>query len=233
MNVIKDRESAFKILSTPMSLSKYSDFTDDFLIQMLFTRYSEDLFKCDYLDEIEFYRLAKKDIESLFAGRNHDQEKLLAVSIVEALKTECCKYELTIALEWFISAAIHVCFTYLKDNSELFKHAFCMFDVNGGKTESFCRLIIIARLENYCRFEYTDTQEFYCHVFKHDGEPIDNNRYLIDHLRSFLFNLWKEWYPYGSKNDALRSLYALLRINNYSKYQNIKSAYWMVRDRVH
>lgn len=222
---IKDKSSAIKFLK--QSILSGGFFNEVDLIDIFSTRYTDSLLSLEFLNDVDFYLEVKKDVENIFMHFNSPNKEILAVALMEKLKNDYCKHSLNETREWFFAAVIHTCFIVTKENDAMFKKAFCMFDINNGQGEAFCRLMIVARTENHCRLAENCVTDAYIKMFMDDGEAVKESRLITPTLKVKMQYLWGDWYPNGDEAKKMMTLYNFLRINNYSKYDIPKSAYWI------
>lgn len=214
-----NKKKGYEFFKSPI-IENYKNFTLNQIMDAFQARFDEETLLNGDLDDIKFYRSSVESIRHLFKLIPFDMQKPLGISLIRCLKDTYCDGELSSPKRGFFAAVIYVSFEYLKEDDEAFRTAFCTFDGKDGICHSFCRFVILASIEYYCRVKRRDTAEFYKIIIKFDSEVVRNIKNTPEEQ---VFKLiWMEW----CKNNYK------LGVDTYMNFINesyINSLYWIVR----
>lgn len=192
------------------------------IIEYFETRYCNELLNLEELNDIRFYNNTVKSINRLFDSIGLTRRKELAMNLIELLHNKYCEEELTEVRQWFYSAIIHTCFECLKESPEKFREVFCYFDDNSGEANLFCRFILVAKIENYSRFQCQVCRDFHKDVIAYDGEVVTKAK---EDYKELLAKLWIQCYSFNEPVLGMVSCYNFLE-----NYEKGKSIYWLIKD---
>lgn len=213
-----DTEKIYNSIEKPI-IENIKNFSLNDIIDNFVAKFNHERLENRNLDDIRFYQSSMKSIKHLFEIIPFDMQKPLAVRLVQHLQENCCDGELASPKIGFFSAVINISFGYLRENDEDFKTAFCTFNGDDGVCHAFCRFVVLAALEHYCRVNRRDVADFYKTVIHFDSEVVENMKNTPE--EQIFKRIWLEW----CKNNRQ------LGINTYSKFINesYDSLYWPVR----
>lgn len=234
MAKIKDRDSAIKWFETKLRISNPEKHSEKYLVEILCLKYDADVLQ--ELDENiitgeEVYSYAKKNILEIFDGRNQEQCKQLAIALATALEQEYTHCSINTLLRYFCAATIHICFDYLCEDGMRLQEAFNRFDIDNGKMQSFCRLVVLAKIETHWLFRSNAAKLGFCEICKNDGDAVADNKYLKKELRQTMQFLWKDWLP-NKKNAILCAKLNDFLLIDYARNNSHRSPYHIIRNRM-
>lgn len=218
---IKSKQDIYNFLSKDLLIGNIQNFTIKEIVSNFKKRYSEEVLDYPDLNSKKIYDFTVQRLEDVFKMLSLNDRDELSFELVKLLKNKYCLKKPNKTRQYFLAAVIHICFEYVKESASCFSKIFSTFERANGEAETFCRLILVAKIENYCIFRYQGCRDWYIDVIQHNGEVVENTNLEYKQLVN---TLWKEWCPKGNNNEGLRTCYNFL-----NKCEITKSIYWPIR----
>lgn len=230
---IRNEAQAYNFIEKEFEIADKSENLINNLLDRFRTRFNIDFMNLEWFQKKECYDSTIVAVKSLFNGLSFDEKLELASSLVELIKNEYCSCEFGVVNHWFLAAVLHICFELLKECEERFRIAFCSFNINNGSNEAFCRLVVVSKIEVYCRFVCNETRPWHRDVFRFDGEVIKKNKYIKSDEKILKYLWMNKWCvandDNGIKLNKQRGLKALMMLLGNDNKSKIESAYWLSR----
>ena len=192
----------------------------------------ELLNELDLEDDSQFFKKMQKSLKELFLAGTYEYDKELCNALLSMIQNSYCDDCLSRAKQLFIAAIIHVCFEKVRDREDCFEPLFSseLFNSDNGKTQAFCRFVIVSEIENYIRFYYgayaSEEKPWLLRVIDFDGGAFDKITLTATSALSLLKCLWSEC-------DESRFLNKTEHANKYIPYNEIgdtsSCVYWYRR----
>lgn len=218
---LRNKHDIYEFLESDIFIGNIRNSTVEDIIEYFDTRYNDKLLSCETLKSKKFYFSTVNAIKRIFDSVDYKKAEEIAIELMNLLHNKHCNNSVTDTTKWFYAAIIHMCFDCLKESTTDFFKTFSKFKCTDGETSKFCRFIIVAKIECYCRYECNSSRSFHKDVISYDGEPVSS---CGEKYGDFLTELWVTW------NNFERVMDGYLSCNNFLKNTDIyKSLYWLER----